>query len=81
MCCSLRSSVGGDFLKGGRLDVVLDRGWALDAFPEAVRLADGGLPEAKSPVFAARGVQLSVRREPDAVDGSEMAFEGFWKKT
>ncbi len=48
-----------------------------DVLPQAVRLADGVLPEAKCAVLAAAGVQFAVRREADAVDGAKVALEGF----
>ena len=48
-----------------------------DVLPQAVRLADGVLPETKCAVLAAAGVQFAVRREADAVDGAKVALEGF----
>ena len=38
-------------------------------------LTNIGLPEPQSAVLATTGVQLPVRREPDTVDGTKVAFE------
>merc|ERR1719232_1119902 len=52
-------------------------GHAVHALPQAVGLAHAGLPQPEGAVLAAARIKLPVRRESDAVHGSEVTFEVF----
>lgn len=47
----------------------------VDTLPEAVGLANHSLPQPKSSIFRATGIQLTVRAEPHAVHGAEVTLE------
>ena len=51
-----------------------------NTLPESVVLADDVLPETHGSILATRRVQLTVRREPDTVNGTEVPFEGVYTR-
>ena len=48
---------------------------AVHTFPQAVGLADIGLPQSQGAVLTAASVEFPVRREANTVDGTEVTFE------
>lgn len=68
--------IGRDLLSLRRDGFVVELG-SVDAFPQAVGFAHGGLPQPQRAVLGAGSVQFAVGRETHAVYRTKVTFEGF----